>query len=121
MAHFAQIDQNNTVTQVLVVSNNDITDENGVEQEQLGIDFLHALLGADKTWVQTSYNGSFRKHYAGIGYTFDSARAAFIPPKPFDSWLLNEETCVWESPIAYPQDDNSYMWDEATLSWQTYE
>lgn len=120
MAHFAEIN-NDIVTQVLVVGNNDITDENGVEQEQLGINFLHALFGEGKTWVQTSYNGSFRKHYAGIGYTFDSVRNAFIPPKPYPSWLLNEETCSWDPPVPYPQDGNSYVWDETVKNWIIFE
>lgn len=115
MAHFAQIDGNNIVTQVIVVSNNELLDENGVEQESRGITFCTNLLGGN--WIQTSYNGNIRKNYAGIGYQYDSVRDAFIPPKPFNSWLLNEETCLWEAPVPYPNDGEIYFWDEETTNW----
>ncbi len=115
MAHFAQIDGNNIVTQVIVVSNNELLDENGVEQESKGIAFCVNLLGGN--WLQTSYNGNIRKNYAGIGYQYDSVRDAFIPPKPFNSWLLNEETCLWEAPVPYPNDGAIYFWDEETTNW----
>lgn len=115
MAHFAQLDENNNVTQVIVVHNNELLDENGVEQETKGIQFCQSLLGGN--WVQTSYNANFRKNYAGVGYTYDAARDAFISPKPYDSWVLNEDTCKWEPPISYPNDGKNYYWDEATLSW----
>ncbi len=98
MAHFAQL-ENNIVKQVIVVSNQDILDENGQESEEKGIAFCSNLLGG--TWKQTSYNGKIRKNYAGIGYTYDEGRDAFIAPKPYNSWLLNESTCQWESPIPY--------------------
>ncbi len=114
MAHFAQL-ENNIVTKVIVVSNQDILDENGQENEQKGIDFCSNLLGG--TWKQTSYNGKIRKNYAGIGYTYDEGRDAFIAPKPYNSWLLNESTCQWESPIPYPNDNKFYVWDEETTSW----
>ena len=114
MAHFAQL-ENNIVTQVIVVSNQDILDEHGQESEQKGIDFCSNLLGG--TWKQTSYNGNIRKNYAGIGYTYDEGRDAFIPPKPFNSWTLNEETAQWEAPTPYPDDGKRYSWDEATTSW----
>jgi len=114
MAHFAQL-ENNVVTQVIVVANQDILDENGQESEQKGIDFCSNLLGG--TWKQTSYNGNIRKNYAGIGYTYDEGRDAFIPPKPFNSWTLNEETAQWEAPTPYPDDGKRYSWDEATTSW----
>jgi hypothetical protein len=114
MAHFAQL-ENNIVTKVIVVSNQDILDENGQENEQKGIDFCSNLLGG--TWKQTSYNGNIRKNYAGIGYTYDEGRDAFIPPKPFNSWTLNEETAQWEAPTPYPDDGKRYSWDEATTSW----
>jgi hypothetical protein len=119
MAHFAEIGLNNIVQQVIVVHNNELLDENGVEQESKGQQFCRNLLGG--TWVQTSYNGSFRKNYAGIGYTYDSERDAFIPPKPFNSWLLNEDTCQWQSPTPIPDNENMYTWDEATTSWQLVE
>lgn len=98
MAHFAQLDNNDTVTQVIVVHNNELLD-NGVESEAKGIAFCKSLFGADTRWVQTSYNGNIRKNYAGIGYTYDEAFDAFIPPKPDleGDWVLNEDTCQWEN------------------------
>lgn len=115
MAHFAQIDDTWTVLQVIVVHNNELLD-NGVESEAKGVAFCHSLLGG--TWVQTSYNGNIRKNYAGIGYTYDHALDAFIPPKPFASWLLDETTCKWQAPIAMPDDGAIYAWDEASISWK---
>lgn len=115
MAHFAQLDDNNIVTQVIVISNDDIIDESGQEQEYKGVQFCYQLYGG--TWVQTSYNSNFRKNYAGIGYKYDSDRDAFIPPKPSSSWILNENTCQWEPPIPFPNDGKSYSWDEKTQSW----
>ena len=115
MAHFAQLDDNNIVTQVIVVSNNELLDENGQESEAKGIAFCQSLFGGN--WKQTSYNGNFRKHYAGIGYIYDSERDAFISPKPFASWILNEDTCYWEPPVSMPTDGKSYQWDENTVSW----
>jgi len=129
VAHFAKLDSNNEVLEVLVVMNDDIKDESGNEVEQIGIDYLEAQIG-HSSWVQTSYNGSFRKHYAGVGYTYDSTRDAFISLQPFPSWVLNEETCSWESPVPYPEDvisidENgdevtstaSYSWDETSKEW----
>lgn len=98
MAHFAQLDENNVVTQVIVVGNRDCADANGVEKESIGIAFCERLFGGN--WKQTSYNGNIRKNYAGIGYTYDAARDAFIPPQPGAEWTLNEETCQWENPNA---------------------
>lgn len=115
MAHFAQIDENNIVQQVIVVHNNELLDENGYEKESKGIQFCESLFGG--LWVQTSYNTSFRKNFAGIGYTFDRARQAFIPPKPYNSWILNEGTCTWEAPIPYPSDGSMYQWNEDTQIW----
>jgi hypothetical protein len=115
MAHFAQLDENNIVTQVIVVNNNELLDENGVEQESKGIAFCQSLLGG--IWKQTSYNGNMRKNYAGIGFTYDADRDAFISPSPFNSWVLNEETCRWEAPTPMPQDGKMYSWDENTVSW----
>ena len=115
MAHFAKLDENNIVLAVHVV-NNDVITVNGVESEQAGIDFLTGLHG-HTSWKQTSYNGSIRKNYAGTGYSYDLSRDAFIAPKSFPSWLLNETTCIWEAPTPMPEDDKTYSWDEPTLSW----
>ena len=109
MAHFAQIDENNIVTQVLVVDNT---------QEHRGQEFLAEDLGLGGTWVQTSYNGNIRKNFAGIGFTYDAVRDAFIPQKPFDSWLLNEDTCQWYPPTPPPTDDKQYQWDEEQQNWK---
>jgi len=104
MSHFAKIN-NNIVTDVIVAEK----------------DFINSgLVGDEFLWVQTSYNGNFRKNYAGVGYEYDKARDAFIPPQPYASWVLVEETCQWEAPVAMPIDGN-YNWDEATLSWVSYE
>ena len=115
MAHFARIDGNNIVTQVIVVDNKDTADATGEEKEHIGAAFCEKLFGG--TWKQTSYNGTFRKNYAGIGYTFDSGRDAFIPPKPYASWVLNETSCQWEAPVAMPTDGAMYTWNEGTTSW----
>ncbi len=117
MAHFAKLDENNIVLEVNVVNNNELLDENGQESEQKGIDFLTSWSGGYSNWKQTSYNGNFRKNYAGMGFTYDSVRDAFIPPKPYNSWLLNENTCLWEAPIPSPTDGKAYRWDEDTTSW----
>ena len=117
MAHFAQLDENNIVTQVIVVSNEDIKDSEGNESELTGIAFCKSLLGPNTIWKQTSYNNSIRKNYAGIGFTYDATRDAFIAPKPFNSWILNESTCIWEAPYACRNDGNVYAWDEETTSW----
>jgi hypothetical protein len=99
MAHFAELDTNNVVLRVIVVGNNMILNADGQESETVGVAFCHSLFGSDTIWVQTSYNGNFRKNYAGIGYTYDSVRNAFIPPKPEgDEWVLNEDTCQWYDP-----------------------
>ena len=110
MAHYAFLDENNIVTEVIT-----------------GIDETELIEGkSTETWygefrgqrcVRTSFNGNIRKNYAGIGYTYDSDRDAFIPPKSFPSWILNEETCLWEAPLPYPTDGNLYIWNESTLSW----
>jgi len=114
MAHFAKI-ENGIVTQVIVVGNADTASADGTEKEYIGAAFCEKLFGGD--WKQTSYNGNMRKNYAGIGYTFDESRNAFIPPKPYPSWTLVEETCQWTSPVAYPIDGKMYNWDEPTLTW----
>ena len=117
MAHFAQLDENNIVLQVIVVSNADTSDENGVEREELGIVFCQSLLGDDTAWRQTSYNRRIRKNYAGIGYKYDEVRDAFIPPKPYYSWVLNEDTAIWEPPVPKPSNGKIYDWDELMASW----
>ncbi len=106
MSHWAEIDENNTVLRVLV-GNNSEPDE--------GEAFMNSLGG---TWVKTSYNGNIRKNYAGIGMSYDEGRDAFIAPKPFDSWILDEETCRWEAPVPYPTDGIMYVWDEETTDWK---
>jgi hypothetical protein len=121
MAYFAKLGTGNIVKQVISINNSVITDANGVEQEQLGNDFINKLYNTRDVWKQTSYNNNFRKNYAGIGYQYDQMRDAFIPPKPFNSWILNEDTCLWEAPVAYPQDNNHYKWNESTLTWDIVE
>ena len=116
MAHFTFLDESNIVTNVEVVVNDVILDGDGVEQEQLGIDFLTGLYG-EGNYVQTSYNNNFRKNYAGIGDTYDSTRDAFIAPKPYSSWTLNEDTCRWDAPVDYPDDGKDYIWDESIVNW----
>lgn len=114
MAHFAQLDENNVVLRVIVVSNRDTSDAFGVEKEHIGAAFCERLLGG--TWKQTSYNGNIRKNYAGIGYTYNADIDAFVPPKPFASWVLNNDTAQWEAPVPMPN-DGMYLWDETTTSW----
>jgi hypothetical protein len=114
MAHFAQLNEQNIVMQVIVVANEELL-ENGTENEAKGIAFCQSLLGGN--WIQTSYSGKIRKNYAGIGYTYDSQRDAFIAPQPYPSWTLVEETCKWNAPVLYPTDGKFYSWDEPTLSW----
>ena len=115
MAHFAQLNEENLVTQVIVVANQDTADQDGVENEAIGIEFCTNLLGG--RWKQTSYNANIRKNYAGVGYKYDAELDAFIPPQPFASWTLNNETAQWEAPTPYPTDDKRYKWDEATTAW----
>ena len=105
MSHFAKL-ENNVVTQVIVA------EQDFINSGQVGDSFL---------WVQTSYNGNFRKNYAGVGYTYDRIRDAFIPPKPYPSWLLNEDTCLWDAPVAMPDDDQRYTWNEETSNWNLIE
>ena len=116
MAHFAQLDDNNVVIQVIVVNNSDVM-ENGHEIEAKGIAFCQSLFGTNTNWVQTSYNGNKRKKYAGVGYSYDSSLDAFIPPQPYPSWHLDAETCDWAAPVPMPTDGFVYMWDESTQSW----
>jgi hypothetical protein len=140
MAAFAKINSENIVEIIVSVVNEVIKDSNGIEQEQLGIDFLNNLYKTNDNWKQTSYNTyggihkfggtPFRKNHANIGFIYDESKDAFISPKPFNSWTLNEQTCLWEAPISYPEtyilnlktQDNTpvkdpYHWDENTLNW----
>lgn len=112
MSHFAELDENNIVKQVLVVPNS---------VEHYGELYLSRDLNLGGRWVQTSYNGSIRKNYAGIGYTYDEVRDAFIPPKPYPSWYLNEDTCLWQAPKQVPDLENRYIWNEETINWQLVE
>ena len=118
MAHFAKV-EDGIVTDVIVVDNSDILDDDGNESEAVGIEFCVGLFGG--TWLQTSYSNSFRKNFAGVGCTYDNERNAFISQKPDDypSWVLNETTCRWEAPISKPDDDELgyYAWEESSLSW----
>ena len=130
MASFAKIGLNNKVIEVLSVHNNELLDSNGVEQETIGIDFLTKLTGWS-IWKQTSYNTiggvhklggtPLRKNHAGIGYTYDEDRDAFISPKPYPSWILNETTCLWEAPVDRPDDENIYSWNEESNNWEIVE
>ena len=115
MAHFAQLNEENLVTQVIVVANQDTTDSDGMENEAVGAAFCANLLGG--TWKQTSYNARIRKNYAGIGYKYDATLDAYIPPQPFASWTLDESTAQWKAPVDMPTDGKQYTWDEATTSW----
>ena len=117
MAHFAKLDENNVVLEVHCVHNNELMVD-GVESEAKGVEFLVMWSGGYPYWKQTSYNKTFRKNYAGIGYIYDPDRDAFIAPQPFPSWLLDEQTCQWHPPIQYPSDDKRYEWDEQTTSWK---
>jgi hypothetical protein len=134
MAHFAKLGKGNIVEQVVVVNNEVITDANNQEQEQLGIDFLNNLYNTpNHIWKQTSYNGSLRKNYAGIDWSYDETRDAFIPPKYYPSWILDEDTCLWKAPIDKPvtYDDgevtedgtpvpDKYIWIEEKAKWEKF-
>ena len=114
MAHFAEIDANNVVLRVIVIDNKDTADANGVEKEHIGAAFCERLFGGN--WKQTSYNGSIRKRYAGVGCTYNSVRDAFIPPQPYPSWTLDDDA-NWQPPVAMPTDGQRYVWDETTQTW----
>ena len=114
MAHFAKLDDNNLVLEVHVVANAAL---DAINEELSGIEFLTEWSGGYTNWKQTSYNGSFRKNYAGVGYFYDEVRDAFISPKPFNSWILNEETCQWNAPVDHPNDGKIYRWNEDNISW----
>jgi|TARA_R110000796_G_scaffold102820_1_gene211883 hypothetical protein len=112
MAHFAKLGTGNIVETVEIVSNDIAT------TEQAGVDFLNTLYNTRDVWKQTSYNNNIRKNFAGIDYQYDQQRDAFIAPKPYPSWILNETTCIWETPTPYPDDGEMYTWNEETLTWE---
>ena len=132
MASFAKIGLNGKVIEILSVNNEVLKDSNGIEQENIGIDFLKTLYGQDTNWKQTSYNTNggihslggtpFRKNHAGIGYTYDETRDAFISSKPYNSWVLNEDTCRWKAPISKPteelKENQYYYWNESIINWE---
>lgn len=118
MAHFAEIGNDNVVKRVIVVHDS-VCMHNGVESEEAGASFCNATFGG--TWVKTSYNSTFRKRFAGVGFTYNAELDAFIPPKPFGSWVFNNDTYAWDAPIAKPTGDGAYLWDEATTSWKEIE
>jgi hypothetical protein len=131
MAHFAQLNEDNVVIQVIVVGNNDIKDAQGNESEEVGINFCRSLLGAGTNWKQTSYNSSFRRRYAGIGYVYNADLDAFIPPKPYPSWTLDNDTANWIPPVPMPADGDPstlpegatpklYVWNEDILNWEEF-
>tara|TARA_R110001592_G_scaffold43570_6_gene141128 strand:- start:90 stop:455 length:366 start_codon:yes stop_codon:yes gene_type:complete len=117
MAHFAKLNSNNIVEQVIVISNNMLEDSEGNEIEQIGIDFCKTLYGSDTIWVQTSYNANTRKQYAGVGYTYDSTKDKFLLPQPFNSWVLDSDD-NWQPPTPYPTDEQNYYWNEENLNWE---
>jgi len=119
MAHFAKLDSNNIVTQVVVVNNAVLLKADGTESELKGKQFLNTLFGT-ATWKQTSYNGNFRKQYAGVGFLYDTEKDKFISPQPFPSWSLNEDD-DWQAPIPYPSDGNKYVWNEDDQTWELFD
>ena len=122
MAYFAKLGTGNIVEKVISINNSIITDANGIEQEKLGVDFINKLYNTRDVWKQTSYNRTFRKNCAGIGYHYYQQRDAFIPQKPFNSWLLNEDTCNWEAPVSRPEEEleenQYYSWNESIINWE---
>ena len=119
MAHFAELDENNVVLKVIVVHNNELLDDEGQENETKGIEFCNSLFG-HTNWVQTSYNNNMRKQFAGTGSTYDSENDVFISPQPYSSWTL-DDNFDWQPPTPMPEDDNLYIWNEETQSWELVE
>jgi hypothetical protein len=125
MAHFSKLGKGNIVEKVIVISDND------APNEQAGVDFINNLYGTKDIWKQTSFNTyagehklggtPFRKNFAGVGFRYDQSKDAFIPPKPFDSWILDQTTCQWEAPVAYPTDGQNYKWNETNQTWDLVE
>ena len=116
MAHFAELNSAGVVLRVVVISNDELLDD-GVECESKGVARCQKLFGTDTIWKQTSYNANMRKNYAGIGYTYNAARDAFIAPQPYKSWVLDEATCQWQAPKQMPNDGRPYTWNEGLLRW----
>jgi len=119
MAHYAKIGSGNIVTEIHSL-NNKILLKDEVENEQQGVEFLQNLFGSRDTYIQTSYNNNFRKNFAGVGYTYDQTRDAFIAPQLYPSWILAEVTCLWIAPVEYPSDGKTYVWNESTTNWMEY-
>lgn len=119
MAHFAELDENNVVKQVIVVHNNELLDDEGQENEAKGVEFCSTLFG-HTNWVQTSYNDSVRKQFAGVGFTYDDVNDIFVAPQPYPSWSLDDNS-DWQPPTPMPEDDNMYSWNEDTQSWDLVE
>ena len=117
MAHFAQLDENDKVLQVIVVANKDTSDDKGVEKEEIGIAFCKSLFGEDTKWIQTSYNGNFRGNYASIGAQYDKTNDVFYPNPIFSDWVINKTTWQWEAPTPCPNDGKPYDWDETKHAW----
>ena len=123
MAHFAQL--SGSIVQQVIVVNNDVITSGSQEVEQLGIDFCKSIVGSDTEWKQTSYNNQFRGNFAGTGFTYDSTLDAFLPPKPYNSWILDTGSFNWDAPVSYPTGDitgsytGSYKWSESDLNWST--
>lgn len=118
MAHFAELDSDANVLRVVVIPNKVCQNTDGVESESMGVSYCQSLFGEDTYWKQCSYNDNIRKNYPSINFKYDELRDAFIPPMPFESWSINEDTCQWEAPIAYPEDGNYYVWNEENLNWE---
>ena len=122
MAYFAKLGTGNIIEKVISINNSVITDNNGIEKEKLGVDFINKLYNTRDVWKQTSYNNNIRKNFAGIGYQYDQTRDAFIPPKPFNSWILNEDTCLWKAPVGMPttvlEENEYYSWNESIINWE---
>jgi hypothetical protein len=119
MAHFAELDENNVVLRVIVVSNDVVGDGFARTTEEVGAEFARTVTGSTNLWVQTSYNDNFRKQYAGVGFTYDGTNDVFICPQPFPSWKLDKTIWDWVSPVPVPEpvDGSAWIWDEPTLSW----
>lgn len=116
MAHFAKINEKNTVEQVIVIDNNNIDHLEFPESEPVGQEFIKSI-GLDGNWLQTSYNSKFRKHFAGTEYTYDKVKDVFVPPQPYPSWILDADTLLWTPPAKYPSDGKLYRWDETIKNW----
>jgi len=117
MAHFAELNEQNKVLRVVVISDADTSDENGIENEAIGVAFCKKLFGENTRWIQTSYNARIRKNYAGIGFDYDPVRDCFLAPKPYPSWVLDENSGQWMPPVPAPKDGKFYDWNEETTSW----